>query len=720
MDVEALLASANAALAQAKLKTPPYVHSTHTNPKPTPPPPTPPKPTTPEPTPPTTTPPAAQTTNTTPSFLIMYGTQTGNSRGVAQQLAEISKTRGVDASVVGMDKFKDIEFAEKPLVLITSSTGNGDAPDNAERFLRYVKRKTTPQVFAGARFAVCAMGDSNYEQFCQTGKEFDQHVERLGGERFLKRCDVDEVDGIETYVLPWFERLFGALASLPPALGGPPAAAAAAATAIAKPPGAETSVPAGVEPDDDDLDLPGTSPSLPLLAPIVEARWLTRTTSEVSGGPDKIAAARRVLHLELDVSGLPRQLCGQPTLQPGDALAILPRHPDAEVDAILEQLQLAAGVADGPLAGHLSGGEVPAHLARASSVRDALQSCLDIGSTSTWPPLPLLKLLQRHASKDAEPRRAAQLERALAKPAPGRPAAAAANTNARVALDAIAREKPSLLELLEQLKAAPPLGALLDSLPPLAPRWYSLASSTLAVPGRATLCVSMAAYLTRGADPEDPPSLRRGVASHFLARAAAPLLEGATVAAAGALPTVPVYVRAPSGNELRLPPTPSTPIILIGPGTGLAPFRAFLQQRKVAHARSKLGSCRVYFGCRGRDDDYLYGDELQTSADAGAIELRVAFSREGNAVEAGYWRGIRLGIDYVQDLIREDAAAVADVLLKQRGHVYVCGDGQGMAGDVHTALQAAIARGASISEDKAGKTLRELSAAGRYCREIWN
>ena len=83
----------------------------------------------------------------------MYGTQTGNSRGVAQQLADISRTRGVDASVVGMEKFKDIEFTEKPLVLVTSSTGNGDAPDNAERFLRYIKRKTTPQVFAGVHFA---------------------------------------------------------------------------------------------------------------------------------------------------------------------------------------------------------------------------------------------------------------------------------------------------------------------------------------------------------------------------------------------------------------------------------------------------------------------------------------------------------------------------------------------------------------------------------------
>ena len=155
------------------------------------------------------------------------------------------------------------------------------------------------------------------------------------------------------------------------------------------------------------------------------------------------------------------------------------------------------------------------------------------------------------------------------------------------------RERPPLLQLLRQLASRPPLVELLDALPPLAPRWYSLASSPLASPGRAHLCVSIAAYTAT--DAAGTRHLRRGVASHFLERTAAPLLKagGAEEAAAA----VPVFWREPSGHELRLPPSPATPVIVIGPGTGLAPFRAFLQHRRFAHARKRSGPRHVRFGC---------------------------------------------------------------------------------------------------------------------------
>ena len=136
-------------------------------------------------------------------LLIMYGTQTGNSRAIAQELGELATGRGWCARVLGMEKFKEVEFgseAARLVVLISSSTGNGDAPDNADRFLRYVRRRTTPQIFERVSFTVAAMGDSNYEQFCEVGKQFDAAAERLGGKRILKRADVDEVEGMEEQV----------------------------------------------------------------------------------------------------------------------------------------------------------------------------------------------------------------------------------------------------------------------------------------------------------------------------------------------------------------------------------------------------------------------------------------------------------------------------------------------------------------------------------------
>ena len=136
--------------------------------------------------------------------LVLYGTQTGNSRSIAQEVVEKATARGITANISGMEDFKKIDFDATPvLITIVSSTGNGDPPESAERFWRLIKKRTTPQMFEKTQFAVCAMGDSNYEQFCETGKQFDKHYERLGGTRFLKRCDVDEVDGIEVHVEPW-------------------------------------------------------------------------------------------------------------------------------------------------------------------------------------------------------------------------------------------------------------------------------------------------------------------------------------------------------------------------------------------------------------------------------------------------------------------------------------------------------------------------------------
>lgn len=849
-------------------------------------------------------------------LLILYGTQTGNSRGVAKELCDAAAGHGFEARVVGMEKFKELEFeSDTPVLIVCSSTGNGDAPDNADKFFRLVKRRTTPPIFAGVPFAVCALGDSNYDQFCEVGRQFDQNLERLGGVRALKRCDVDEVDGIETHVGPWSRQLWPALRALPaasaqangarngtaaaPSAATPPTAppvrcltvlhggdlaseiaelvartaasacpaaevrllpmsdfkpwiaavqaappgapehavlivqtaenelppeaagacvrffgrrahpagllagrlaftvlglgdsnllldrqttsakdcnqvaqeldarleaigasrfhpqgqaddrtgnqeiepwiaslgaalAAAASGSPAAPPtaGANGATPAGVgggggaEPAEDDAV--GTSPWAPLMAPLVAARWLTTCAqpSTVGGragwltGAAAAAAAseRRVLHLELDVSRLP------PTaqLQPGDAVAVLPSNDPIDVAELLSQLGVRARQADVPLPPEP--GDRPMHLCGELTPRRVLSDRVDVGSTSTWPSTRLLRLLLHHAEPaNADGSRVAQVRRALGPPVDGSLA------DSRAAHAELVRERPPLLLLLRELASRPPLSKLVDALPPLAPRWYSIASSPLACPGRVHLCVALSAYVTR--DAAGQRHLRRGVASHWLARLAAPLLEpgaaGAPPAGASTPPAdavrVPVYVREePSGHELRLPASPATPIVLIGPGTGVAPFRSFVQHRRFQHARKALGPCRLYFGCRARQVDYLYGDELDTMHAAGALTLRTAFSRQGPAASAGCWRGVRVGIDYVQDLLEADARVVGETLFEQGGHVYVCGDGQWMAADVHAALRRVVEAHLSLPAADAEARLQGLMREGRYTREIWN
>jgi len=207
----------------------------------------------------------------------------------------------------------------------------------------------------------------------------------------------------------------------------------------------------------------------------------------------------------------------------------------------------------------------------------------------------------------------------------------------------------------------------------------------------------------------------------MIARLTAPLLNPPPAGAPPAPRVVlPVYRREPSGNELRLPSAPSTPVLMVGPGTGLAPFRAFLQQRRFAWPRSKLGPCHLFFGCRAEHVDFLYGAELRAMASSGALSLHTAFSRSRESCSSGSWRGARLNIPYVQDLIEEEAATVADLLFSQGGHLYICGDGQSMATDVHEALRRVAASELGITAAAAEKRLEALAEEGRYCREIWN
>uniref|UniRef100_A0A7S4BGC7 Methionine synthase reductase n=1 Tax=Chrysotila carterae TaxID=13221 RepID=A0A7S4BGC7_CHRCT len=666
---------------------------------------------------------------------LLYGTQTGNSRAVAKEVADKVKTFGWEPQVHGMEEFKSLEFTSgTPVIVVTSSTGNGDAPDNAEKFLRYIKRRTTPNIFEGVPFAVCALGDSNYELFCEVGKLFDQHIERLGGKRFLKRCDVDEVDGLEAHLEPWKERLALALAQLAAApavddiaVDGVDAAEAKNGADV----GANPAAPAASAPEEDE-EGPGSSAETPFNAPIVAARWLTSYESDANalatGGEitsaitaavgsidsstfDQVAAAaaaaeRRVLHLELDLTGSCAQMR---KLLPGDALAVQPDNEPSEVSALLSLLGVDAK-ADSPLKQACDlPSDLPSHLRHEMTLRDAIRERVDLGTISAWPTLPVLRLLAKHADADkAEPTLKRQVERAV-----NAATDADAKADARAAHAELLEEKPPLRELLSRLASTPPLGPLLDALPPLAARWYSLASSHLACPDRAHLCLSLTTYVTR--DAAGKPHVRKGLASHFLAAAAAPLLGGAD-----ARPTVRVFRREPSGNELRLPNTPGTALYLVGPGTGLAPFRAFLQHRRYMYPRKQLGPCTLYFGCRSAKEDFLYGDELSTAAAAGALTLRTAFSRDADAASAGHFRGVRLNVPYVQDLIEEDGAALVEALFEREARLYVCGDGQAMAMDVHAALRRCVEHSLKLNAEQAEDELRKLASEGRYTKEVWN
>lgn len=313
---------------------------------------------------------------------------------------------------------------------------------------------------------------------------------------------------------------------------------------------------------------------------------------------------------------------------------------------------------------------------------------------------------------------------------------------------------PTLLDLLARFPScAPPLGVLLDALPPLAARMYSICCAPGAVPqapGGGPATVEFAFSLVTVATPSGP---RRGVATGWLRRLLAPWLDGGD--GAGHVSTAPARVAVflrPS-ESFGPPKDPATPIIMVGPGTGVAPFRGFLQHRAAdaaaaaGAAGAPAGEAVLYFGCRRPGEDFLYQSDLEGFAADGTLSrLRVAFSRlrqgEGNAAANGsaaargggaaeggaaavadavaaHPAAAPPGKTYVQHLMAEDGAALAEAVLSRGAHVFVCGDGAAMARDVHAALAAALAGPGGLGPAGAEERLKAMAAGGAYVRDVW-
>ncbi len=247
----------------------------------------------------------------------------------------------------------------------------------------------------------------------------------------------------------------------------------------------------------------------------------------------------------------------------------------------------------------------------------------------------------------------------------------------------------SILALLERFPACElPLESYLEMLPMMTPRYYSISSSPLLEPDRCSITVAVVREAALSGD-----GIFEGVASTYLARRH----DGLRVNA---------FVKS-SKSGFALPDDPAKPIIMVGPGTGLAPFRGFLQERSILRERgATLGAAMLFFGCRHPEVDFLYREELERAASDGIVDLNVAFSRLDGAKT------------YVQHLIAKRADDVW-ALLEADAHVYVCGDGSAMEPAVRSAFVDIYCTKAGASRDDGERWLAERVARGRYSLDVW-
>ena len=529
---------------------------------------------------------------------IVYGSQTGNARRVAETLARQAEAQGLGVRLVRADAYPLRELKDERLLYVVISTqGDGDPPDDARGFVEHLFGKRAPQLKA-LKFAVLGLGDSSYPQFNATGRQLDGRLAELGAQRLFARgeCDLD----VETVATPWLAKaLDGAREELK--------SNAPLATVTPLRPAAAVSP---------------WSRDKPYAAELLANQRLTGRDSR-----------KDVRHLEISLEG------SGLGYQPGDALGLWPKNPPALVDAVLAELSLDADtLIDGaPLRTWLGEKRELTRLAR--------------------------PFLQRHAERAARD----ELSRLLLP-----------ENN-----DGLAKLLAShqLIDLLQDFPAAWSAEDLVAALRPLAPRLYSIASSQAVVGAEAHLTVDHVAW--------DAPGGRRwGAASHLLASMA----EGERL---------PVYIEA--NDRFRLPRDGSRDVIMIGPGTGVAPFRGFMQERSAAGAS---GRNWLLFGNPHARHDFLYQLEWQLALKNGQLHrLDLAFSRD------------QADKVYVQDRLREQGAELFR-WIESGAHLYVCG-ATTMGRDVEQALLGMAMQHGGRDAEGAREWLASLQQQGRYARDVY-
>ena len=534
---------------------------------------------------------------------VISASQTGNARKVAAELQQRLAAAGVNAVHAAAADYKPKNIAGEQLVLLVTSTqGEGEPPEEALSLYKLLSGKKAPQL-SGLKFAVLGLGDSSYPMFCGAGKSFDELLAKLGGERLLERQDCDLE--YQASAAAWLDKIV-------PLVGSLAAAPAAAATGTGNASASPAAAPASAY-----------NKANPFPATLLARQKITGRDSE-----------KDVRHIEIDLSGSGLQY------RAGDALGVWFENDPAVVDEILAAVSLKG---DEPVN---AGGQ-------GKTVREALLHDWEIGLNTP-------QFVQGYAEISGNP----ELKQA------------AADASAYAAANPIAG-------IVSQYPAALTAEQLAGLLRPLAPRLYSISSAPEEVGEEVHLTVGVLRYEHNGIS-------RTGAASGFL---------GERLEEEG---SVRVFVE--ENPRFRLPENPETPVIMIGAGTGVAPFRAFMQQRA---ANGDSGKNWLIFGNQHFTQDFLYQTEWQGWAKDGLLnKYDFAWSRDQEEKI------------YVQHKIREEAAELWQ-WLQQGVHIYVCGDASRMAKDVEQALLDTIAEQGGLSADDADEYLDNLRQEGRYQRDVY-
>ncbi|OAF03517.1 NADPH--cytochrome reductase [Bradyrhizobium centrolobii] len=577
-------------------------------------------------------------------LLVLYGSNLGTAEELAARVADLAEVNGFASKLAPLDDYAD-KLPEEGGVLIFCASYNGAPPDNATQFVKWLYGDAPKGALSKVRYAVFGCGNSDWAATYQSVPRFiDEQLAARGARSLYSRGEGDARSDLDGQFEKWF---------------------AAAAPAAMK----EWGLTQNFSRSADDEPLykiepvaPGAVNAVAALGGTVAMKVLVNDELQNRSGSNP--SERSTRHIEVQ---LPQGV----TYRVGDHLSVVPRNDAALVDAVARRFgflpadQVRLQVAEGrraqlPVGESVSVGQLLTDFVELQQV--ATRKQIQIMSEHTRCPVTKPKLLA-FVGDEAE-------------------------AGERYRAEILAKRKSVFDLLIEHPACELPFHAYLEMLSLLAPRYYSISSSPSVDPARCSVTVGVV-----GGPAASGRGLYKGICSNYLSDRRA----GDTIYAT---------VRETKAG-FRLPDDASAPIIMIGPGTGLAPFRGFLQERAARKAKgATLGPAMLFFGCRHPEQDYLYRDELKALEASGVTELFTAFSRADGPKT------------YVQHLLAAQKDKVW-ALIEQGAIIYVCGDGGKMEPDVKAAL-VAIYRETSGSDAAAGaRWIEGLGAGNRYVLDVW-
>ncbi|KAK7156954.1 hypothetical protein R3I94_006873 [Phoxinus phoxinus] len=599
------------------------------------------------------------------NIVVFYGSQTGTAEEFSNRLAKDAHRYGMKGMAADPEEYEMGELSrlaeiDNSLAIFCMATyGEGDPTDNAQDFYDWLQEGDAD--LSGVKYTVFALGNKTYEHYNATGKYVDKRLAELGAQRIFDLGMGDDDGNLEEDFVSWREQFWPAVCEH----------FGVEAT------GEESSIRQYELKVHSDLNMnkiytgelgrlksfenqkPPFDSKNPFLAPITVNRKLNK------GGE------RHLMHLELDITG------SKIRYESGDHVAVYPINDTAIVNRIGDILGVDLDTVIS--LNNLDEESNKKHpFPCPTTYRSALTHYLDITNT------PRTNVLYELAQYATDPKDQENMRKMASSSPEGK----------ALYQSWVLDSSRNILAILEDLPSLrPPIDHLCELLPRLQARYYSISSSSKVHPNSIHICAVVVEYETKTG------RVNKGVATNWL--------KNKMPTDNGHKATVPMYIRK---SQFRLPFKATNPVIMIGPGTGIAPFIGFIQERGWLKEQGKeVGETELYFGCRHKNEDFLYQEELEEFEKTGVLTaLNVAFSRD-QAQKV-----------YVQHLLKNNKETLWKLIHTDTAHIYICGDARNMARDVQNAFYEIAEELGAMSRAQAVDYIKKLMTKGRYSQDVWS